>query len=401
MRAPLVGVLLLGLIAAGCGSGPPEIVLDPIPTATDNPTTLTSDDPAPEDDDAANTSAVTPESAAVGREWVDETANLEGMQSWCGNLAFMSARPDRDEILASVAGQGLFVNRADSEEWVPFGRGELSAPLQHRTSSIIYDPDDPNRFWESGFFGLGPPPDAVAADVNRTDDGGETFIGLGKPVVADLVSIDFSDPQRNTLVVGGHGRPEVHRSRDGGLTWENISVTGGDAMGFASFPHVIDSETYLVGAHGGVAAGIFRTTNGGQEWTRMFDRAVSGPPLASADGNIYWVMEQGGIVASSDLGVSWEPLTNRAPAGGTLRGRIVELDDGTWITMGVESLIVSDDQGSTWRSVGPSFPFQPKGFTYSTVRKAAYVWQNYCDFDAGPNPVAAESIARLDLDLDP
>ena len=395
MRRSPVGIVLLALIATACGDGGP-ITLDPVP-ATTTSVTPTVDVASPTTEPPQTETAV-PDFVA-GREWTDATSNLTGMESYCGNLAFISARPGSDEVLTGVAGQGLFVNRPDSSEWIPYAR-ESSAPLDHRTSSIVYDPDDPDRFWESGYFGLGPPPDPKAADINRTDDGGKTFVALGSPVPTDLVSIDFTDPARRTLLAGSHRGPELFVSRDGGQTWSDLSARlPGGAIGEASFPHVVDSQTFLLGAHKGAAAGIFRSTDGGETWTRVFDRPMSGPPLRSSDGNLYWVMNDGGIVSSPDDGLTWEPLPSGAPTGGERRGRIVELDDGTWITMGVEFMIVSRDRGQTWRTVGPPLPYAPAGFTYSATRGAVFAWENYCDFEAGPNPVLAESIIRLDLEF--
>jgi hypothetical protein len=406
----LGGLLVMVLLGSACGGGTPAITLDPPPSTSStvpafeesSRTSSSRDDETGRDDGEPDDEPDDGDDVVVGREWVDATANLEGIESYCGNLAFVSAHPERDEVYTGVSGQGLFVNRPDSPEWAPFGRDGFTAPLDHRTSAIVYDPEDPDRFWESGYFGLGPPPDPQAADINRTDDGGETFIGLGSPVPTDLVSVDFTDPERRTLLAGAHGQPTIFRSTDGGLTWEDISADLPTSdLGEASYPHVLDAETYLVGAHKGGAAGVFRTSDGGTTWSRVFPEPVSGPPLASQDGNLYWVVEQGGIIKSEDLGETWVPLTDRAPAGGERRGRIVELDDGTWLTMGVERMLVSRDQGENWRGVGPPFAYAPKGFTYSPVRNQVFAWQNYCDLDNSPNPVAPQSIIRLDLDVTP
>jgi photosystem II stability/assembly factor-like uncharacterized protein len=400
----LSALLFAALLLVSCG-GEPTIVLDPPPPSTSSTTV-----PIRLDDDEPTSASTEPDEepdVSVGDDWIDVTANLVGLESYCGNLAFVSANPFRDQVYVGIAGQGLFVSGPDSPEWNEFGRGEGSAPLDHRTSSIIYDPDDPDRFWESGYFGLGPPPNQRADEVNRTDDGGKTFVGLGRPVGTDLLSVDFTDPERKTLVVGAHGLQDaltsVWRSTDGGQTWEDISSNlPVDTMGEASYPHVIDAQTYLVGSHKGVAAGIYRTIDGGATWEREFAEPVAGPPLASDDGNIYWIPEEGGIVRSTDDGETWERLRNGAPAGGERRGRIVELDDGTWITMGVEYMIVSRDRGETWRAVGPELPYQPNGFTYSAIRNAVYAWQTQCSLeDAAQNPIEERAIMRLDLDLAP
>ena len=389
------------IVVAACGDDVPAITFDPT-TPTSPPTS--GPETSPSSSVSAPGSSVP--AVAVGDEWVDATSNLTGIESWCGNLAFVSARPDRDQVLTGVAGQGLFVNNPDSPDWIPFGRGSESAPLDHRTSSIIYDPDAPQTFWESGFFGLGPPPDGTASSVNRTDDDGATFVSLGDAPPADSVSVDFSDPERKTLLVGNRGQSKVFRSADAGATWSDISADLPTNMGEASFPHVLDALTYLVGSHKGdrgeaASPGIFRTTDAGESWVRVFDDGVSGPPLVSADGNLYWVLDEGGVVSSADGGVTWTVLAGRGPAGGGRRGRIVELPDQTWLSMGFDYLIMSRDHGASWRAVGPRLPYEPSGFTYSANRSAAYVWQNWCDFQAGENPVSEKSIMRLDLDLDP
>lgn len=396
MRRATALLLLAALGGSACGTESPPIPLDPL-TADTAQTPLASDsEPQP-----TTTAAPVDDDVVAGDAWVDVTANLTGMRSWCGNLAFVSARPDRDEVIASVVGQGLFRTDSQSDEWRPFARDPASAPIDHRASSFVYDPENPDRFWESGFFGLGPPPDPMAADINRTDDGGGTFVSRGESVPADLVSVDFTDPGRQTLVVGAHGQPRVLGSRDGGETWTDLSGGLSESVGDASFPHVLDATTYLLGTHKGAEAGIYRTTDAGATWTQVFEDAVSGPPLASDDGNLYWVADDGGIIRSADGGASWEPLESRAPAGGERKGRIVELDDGRWLTRGVEYMLLSDDRGQSWRTVGAPLPYDPSGFTYSVAGNAVYIWLNYCEVADQPDPVREGAILRLDLDLGP
>ena len=139
------------LLGGACRNSTPAITYDPttVPASTTTvpPATTAS---AGVDGPASSLATVT-----AGEAWVDATANLTGMESYCGNLSFVSAHPHRDLVFAGVAGQGLFSSAPGSSEWIPFGRGAESAPLNHRTSSFVYDPDDPLRFWESGYFGLG------------------------------------------------------------------------------------------------------------------------------------------------------------------------------------------------------------------------------------------------------
>ncbi len=64
-------------------------------------------------------------------------------------------------------------------------------------------------------------------------------------------------------------------------------------------------------------------------------------------------------------------------------------------------MLVSRDRGVTWEGLGGRFPFTADGFTYSASEDAVYIWQKYCDFQAGVNVVLDDAIFRLDADLTP
>lgn len=406
MHRRAVSAAALVTLLTGCAEARlPRADLPPTTVADDPP----EDDVDDVDDDLPSVDENNQLGVAVGAEWQDVTADLEGLESYCGNLAFVSAHPVDDLLIASVAGQGLFSFDSQESRWDPFGAGSGSVALDHRASSIVYDPDDPDRFWESGFFGLGPPPDPSAASVNRTDDRGQTFVALesGEPV--DAVSVDFTDPDRQTLVIGIRADERVVASFDGGTTWSDATGDLPGDLGEASFPHVLDSATFLLGTHKGdrgLAAepGIFRTEDAGATWQRVFDRGVSGSPLETDDGTLYWMQDDGGVTASYDRGVSWVIVSDVGPGNGRLdarRNKLLQTDSGSWLALGYRSVVLSRDRGATWRRVGPRLPFEPSGFTYSEANEALFLWKNYCDLDTEINPIVPKSIMKLDLDLDP
>lgn len=411
-----VGVPLAALgLAGGCGGGggpnlelsattaPSSSIAGPETDPEPAPASSTTDPPTPAGD------------LVVGDAWVDVTSNLVGIESYCGTLSFVSAPPHEDRVLASVVGQGLFSIEPGSDEWTAFGRGPDSAPIDHRTSGFVYDPANPDTFWESGFFSLGAPPNARASSVNRTDDGGATFVAVGNELPADLVSVDLSDPQRRTLLMGLRGGARdrrVLRSTDGGSTWADVTDGLPGDLGEASFPHIVDANTHLLGTHKGdrgegASPGIFRTDDGGDTWVKVFEEGVAGPPLASTDGRLYWLLDNGGIVSSSDTGLTWDVIRRDGPLGAgqradARRNRIVETSDGAWLVLEAESMVMSRDRGGSWQRVGPPLPVRtPAGFAYSESQDAVYVWSNYCSHQDGVNPVIEKSINRLELDLDP
>lgn len=316
-------------------------------------------------------------------EWVNATANLEGLSSECGNLSYMAALPDRDTVLASVALQGMWALQDGSQEWTRLGTA--GATIRNRATSIVQDPANPNTYWQSGAYAGG--------GVYRTDDNGTSFQQLGDIAFVDLVSIDFTDPLRQTLVAGIHEQPTAYKSTNGGATWELISDTLPEGVGQAGYPLVFDANTYLLGTSTGDASGIFRTTDGGDSWERLSTVGVVGHPLV-VDDVIYWLLEGSqGVVKSVDGGLNWT-LLGRGPNSIDSRSLMV-LPDGRLASLGDRFVIVSADQGESWQRVGPRMPYSANGLTYSPARNAFYAWRFDCVFGQD-NPVPADAIIRLD-----
>ena len=110
-------------------------------------------------------------------------------------------------------------------------------------TQILADPDEPRRR-------SGSPGSYGSHGVFRTDDNGATFRALGDVEHVDYMSIDFTDPDRSTILAGGHESSTVHRSKDGGATWDELPGLPAD-IGFTASPYVIDANTFLVGSYNG------------------------------------------------------------------------------------------------------------------------------------------------------
>ena len=407
---PLRSIVALGVVAvlvAACGSDPATIAPDsssprPDDTQVTEPPVISSFTADPtriqegettllswvvSDPDA--TLKITPLRDAVegtAAEWVNAATNLEGLESECGNLSYVGTLPDGDTVIAGVALQGLWALQEGSDEWAPLGT--QGATIRNRTTSLVQDPANPGTFWESGAYSGG--------GVYRTTDFGASFQQLGDVASVDLVSIDFTDPLRKTLVAGIHEQPVLYRSSDGGASWVIISAGLPPAAGIVDAPLVIDATTYLVGTNNGDESGIFRTADAGFTWTRVADfGAVGRPVVIEPAGAIYWLLEDnGGIARSTDDGETWTVLSRGPSTGDSITLQL--LPDGRLVAIGGGSLIVSADQGATWQRLGPAMPYLAKGFTYSATRNAFYAWRFDCVF-AGDNSVPADAIIRLDL----
>jgi photosystem II stability/assembly factor-like uncharacterized protein len=325
--------------------------------------------------------------SAPSGSWVPATGNLTGMPSECGNVSLVSARPDQDMVIASVALHGLWSTSAGKDGWTALGQGG-GAAIGNRGSTIVYDPMHPDTFWESGIYNSG--------GVYRTDDNGVTFRQLGDISHVDAVSVDLSDPLRRTLLAGLHEQTGMLRSHDGGQTWTKISTSLPPDAGFTTSPFVVDSHTFLVGTNKAKNAGVFRTTDDGGTWTRVFPSAVTGQPLRTNDGILYWVVDgSGGVIKSTDGGATW---TAAAPAGTVepLAPSLVELPGGAIAAVGNKTIIVSKDRGHTWAQISPTMPYRPVGMTFSPAAQDFYIWYFSCD-PKGDNAVPPDAIMRFDV----
>jgi hypothetical protein len=321
----------------------------------------------------------------TGMAWVAAATNLAGLDSECGNISYASARPDRDMLILGVAQQGLFASKDGSPMWTKLGQGAGSAKITNRMTGVVYDPVRLETFWEVGIYN-GP-------GVYRTDDNGETFVALGDTNHNDLVTVDFSDPMRKTLLAGGHETDgKLLKSTDGGMTWTNIGAKLPPGAGASSLPHILDTSTWLLGTYYKDTAGIFRSTDAGESWTRVHTGSVQNGPTIGFDGTLFWASEASGGVKSTDKGVTWTTMKNEPRIG----RMVVELPDHRLISNWEKKLAISSDRGNTWRNFGPDLPWQATGILYSVHRKAVYAWHFGCG--NGNVPVDPDQIMRLDFD---
>ena len=110
--------------------------------ASDSSSSTTTPSPSP----AANRPRLSPSQG----NWVNVTSNLAGMASECGNMTYVSAKPNEDLVIAGVAQRGLWGSTDGGMSWHQLGAGGGSATITNRPGSIIYDPVRSDVFWESG-----------------------------------------------------------------------------------------------------------------------------------------------------------------------------------------------------------------------------------------------------------
>ncbi len=196
----------------------------------------------------------------------------------------------------------------------------------------------------------------------RSTDAGRSWGHIGLPEAGQIARIHVhpGDPDLVYVAVLGHifGRNEergVYRSRDGGTSWDRVLHVS-DRTGAVDLAMNPKNPRELYAAmwraerkpwtliDGGVEGGLYKTTNGGDDWKRI--EAL--PPLADAEEG-----EDGATVGRIGVAVSpanpdrvWALVTATGDAGGLYR---------------------SEDGGEKWERISGDRRLQTRGWYYTHV----------------------------------
>ncbi|OPX34490.1 hypothetical protein B1H10_03600 [candidate division KSB1 bacterium 4484_188] len=189
----------------------------------------------------------------------------------------------------------------------------------------------------------------------RTQDGGDHWSNAGDPLVNKFIkSISFSDSVNGYL----GGLPDVFlQTRNGGLDWTPVRI---DTATFSHFP-VFNFALYNVnygfacGGHYDLAGVIWRTVNGGQNWSAQGVGPEPVHQLQIIDS--LHIVGVGGdpefgssFVCSTDGGDSWQYQT--LGIFGIASALAFRTAAEGWATLGtVRKFIFTSDTGSTWGEI--------------------------------------------------
>jgi len=241
---------------------------------------------------------------------------------------------------------------------------------------VTVAPSNPNVVW----VGTGEPQNRQSSPwgigVFKSTDAGRTWrhMGLADTRHIGRIAIDPTDPDVVYVGAVGHlwGPNEergVFRTTDGGETWEKVLYidehTGViDLVMDHNDPKTLFAATYqrqrtaFGFAAGGGGSGIWRTTDGGDTWTRLerglpdSDVGRIGLDVYRRDGNlVYAVIEAAegqGVYRSTDRGETWEKMSDRNPRPMYFSLIRIDPNNPDRIYLGGVQESASDDGGRTW-----------------------------------------------------
>ncbi len=225
--------------------------------------------------------------------------------------------------------------------------------------------------------------------VYRSTDGGGSFDHLGLAETHDIpaIAVHPRDPDVCFIAALGHlwganAERGVYRTTDGGKTWDAVlqidENTGAcDVLIDPDKPDIVYAAMYMrrrspgTFRSGGPEGGIYRSTDGGDTWTKLHqglpkqtgrigldvfrdDPKILVAVIESDEGG--WVgssfndrLRGGGVFRSEDRGTSWKRMSDLDPRAFYFsRIRIDPHDDQRVYLLGW-GLYVSDDGGATFR----------------------------------------------------
>ena len=223
-------------------------------------------------------------------------------------------------IFVGTVGQGLNISSDSGESWTKI-RNPI--PTEGNVRALQAYPGDAHRIL-AGSDGLG---------LFRSDDNGLNWESIEAPT-GDLQvwSVGIDPSNTNTIFAGT--RPEGFRSRDGGKSWDKLSmgVNMECPIGTPRTTNIIvdprDSRTVWAGIE---VDGVYKSLDGGDNWVHLpdlgpdpFQGDIHGMALRTTGDPAVYCTSPFGIASSNDEGESWDyhyfPKFNENDARSYCRG---------------------------------------------------------------------------------
>ncbi|USN99112.1 MAG: glycosyl hydrolase [Phycisphaeraceae bacterium] len=316
---------------------------------------------------------------------------------WLGSLSWRCIGParggrvqtvtgvvgDRETYYMGACGGGVWKTEDGGEHWHNVSDGSFETGS---VGAIAVAPSDPNVVYVGmgetdvrGNFSHGD-------GVYRSRNAGKTWehVGLEDTRQIGHIIVDPGNPDRVFVAALGHvfgpnAERGVFRSTDGGETWDKILYVN-DRTGAVHLamdpnnPRVIFASFWRVGRtpwgldSGGEGSGLWRSTDGGDNWQELTHGGAGGLPggtlgkigvsvSAARRDLVYAIIEadEGGVFRSRDGGDSWEKvnsdrsLRQRAWYYTHIYADPVEADTVYVLNVGFEQ---STDGGRSFHGVG-------------------------------------------------
>jgi photosystem II stability/assembly factor-like uncharacterized protein len=291
----------------------------------------------------------------LGETWEQSSEGLSYGEDGELKLSKVSGlTPAHGRLLAGAEAAGVFESRDGGETWKLLstldgqpGRDAWNDPANQPPGhlglpAILPHPEDASRFWAivQGF------------GIFETTDDGASWTPRNRGLRADwpienpevgycVHKLVMSPVETERLYQQNHCG--MHRSDDGGLSWQEITEGLPTDFGFAAAAHPHDRDTFYVipldPGHGRTMpdgrAAVWRTRDAGESWQRL-DQGLpqrdaylgvlrEGMAIDRADTpGLYFGTSTGQVFASADEGDSWNEIASYLPPIASVEVAVVD-----------------------------------------------------------------------------
>lgn len=305
-----------------------------------------------------------PQSALAEEKWTEITTKLlekikqEGLEpAWPGGCSGVILNRRNGEITVKVVGHGFWRSDEEGDSWTRIDEGTISGRDETGWATHV-DQADPNRIVSFSLDGT----------AGWTLDGKQwtRFADLGRNW--DYGSVHWGEKKPATIIAAKHETEppgEVYVSTDAGETWQQLSI------------HLLKErgKISMLGAMGGgtliysIGEGIKRSTDFGKNWTKVSDsNPQTRVPVYFQE--TYYLGTDSGLLVSTDQGGTWK---KQGDSVNIWLGPFFGENEKQMLVVGKAGVFRTKDQGESWTRVADLKP-KDQGFLFTPNWFGCYAW---------------------------
>jgi photosystem II stability/assembly factor-like uncharacterized protein len=268
---------------------------------------------------------------------------------------------DPSRIFVSTDGGGIFRSEDSGATWEAANNGQNNLNL----TSLAMAPSDSDTLYSV----------SASSGVHRTTDGGDSWESRHSGITVSGSGIyELAVHSANPAIVYAATQVGVFKTVDGGGDWDLVgSTTSGFAVGHTDVTAIAVHPTAptTVFAASGISGPttrmpIYVSTNSGTSWTELNAAEPQGEPLGRANTlvfdtetptTMYAGASSTGLWKTTDGGVNWTQIAKNDTPGvltNAINGVAVEAIDAGRVYLATPfGFSVSEDSGATWTMNNP------------------------------------------------
>lgn len=290
--------------------------------------------------------------------WIAPPLITRSIPPHISGVAFDPATPGL--VLASVGWDNLLRSVDGGLTWTVLSSWQPT--ISYMPFHVLYG-EQPRTFYMWG-----------ANQIYKTTDAGDTWTQLpyGPPCnTIDTLTVHPSQPQ----VLYAGTRSGFVRSLDGGQTWDSPYMGCLGGLSVAALGAAVDPPNIVYAGRSDYSGGVWRSTDQGANWTNVSGNLPPGSlggkiPIGKVivdprNANVVFAHAAGGVVyKTTNGGAEWTLLQQGVE---TVALRALFFDDRTFTLYGVSDsqIYYLEDEAQTWQ-LRKSYPIpQPGSFSYA------------------------------------